>query len=89
PDNVTVGVSVETQSTADFRLRLLAELPIAHKNIICQPLLEKIDVEKYLDGVELVVVGGESGKNARFLNFDWVLDIREQCRRNNVSFEFR
>jgi protein gp37 len=39
--------------------------------------------------VELVVVGGESDKNARPLDYDWVLDIREQCRRQGVSFEFR
>jgi protein gp37 len=42
-----------------------------------------------LGGVDLVIVGGESDKNARPLNFDWVLDIREQCKRCNVRFEFR
>ena len=43
----------------------------------------------YLDGIELVVVGGESDTNARPLDYDWVLDIRKQCMRKNVSFEFR
>jgi len=41
------------------------------------------------DGVELVAVGGESDAHARPLDYDWVLDIREQCIRQNVSFEFR
>ena len=45
--------------------------------------------EKYLDDIELVVVGGESDINARPLDYTWVLDIREQCIRKNVSFEFR
>lgn len=36
-----------------------------------------------------MVVGGESDKNARPLNYDWVLDIREQCKVSNVRFEFR
>jgi len=42
-----------------------------------------------IDDIELVIVGGESDRNARLLNFDWVLSIREQCIRKNVNFEFR
>lgn len=65
------------------------DLPIKHKCITAQPLLEKVDIEKYLDNIELVVVGGESDINARAFNYDWALDIREQCIRKNVNFEFR
>ena len=43
----------------------------------------------YIDGVELVVVGGESDRDGRPLDYDWVLDIREQCIRKQVNFEFR
>ena len=89
PNNVTVGVSIENQASADARLEILSKLPIKHKNIICQPLIERIDIEKYLGGVELVIVGGESDREARPLDYDWVLDIREQCIRHNVRFEFR
>ena len=46
-------------------------------------------IEPYLEGIELVVVGGESNRFARPLDYSWVLDIREQCIRKNVSFEFR
>lgn len=88
-DNVTVGCTIENQAMADYRLSIFSKLPIKHKNIICQPLLEEINIEKYLKGVELVVVGGESDHNARPLNYDWVLSIREQCIKNNVKFEFR
>ena len=88
-DNVIVGVSVENQKNVDYRLSILKELPIKHKNIICQPLIEKVDISKYLDGVELVVVGGESDPHGRVLDYDWVLDIRKQCIANNVCFEFR
>ena len=52
-------------------------------------MLEKIHIEQYLDNIELVVVGGESDKFARPLDYAWVLSIREQCIRKNVSFEFR
>lgn len=80
---------IENQEISDFRLSIFNELPIKHKNIICQPLIEKVDIEKYLENIELVVVGGESDYNARPLNFDWVLSIREQCINHNVRFEFR
>ena len=88
-DNVIVSCTVENQDRADFRLKIFEKLPIRHKNIVCQPLIEKIDISAYLNNIELVVVGGESDKNARPLDFDWVLDIREQCIENNVHFEFR
>lgn len=88
-DNVTVGCTIENQEMADYRLAILDTLPIKHKNIICQPLIESIQIEKHLNGVALVVVGGESDNNARPLNYDWVLSIREQCVRNHVKFEFR
>lgn len=88
-DNVTVGVSIENQKNADFRLNILKDLPIKHKNIICQPLIEDINIEKYLNNIKLVVVGGESDYKARSLNYDWVLNIRRQCIKNEVSFEFR
>ena len=88
-DNVIVGCTVENQKRADERLQIFATLPIKHKNIICQPMISAIDLENYLDGVELVVVGGESDRYARPMYYDWVLSLREQCIRQKVSFEFR
>lgn len=87
--NVTVGCTIENQERAEFRLSIFDSLPIQHKNIICQPLIGPIDLESHLDGVELVVVGGESDYHARPLNYDWVLSIRDQCVRKDVHFEFR
>ena len=58
-------------------------------NIICQPLIERVDISKYLDNIELVAVGGESDRNARPLDYAWVLSIREQCIAHKVHFEFR
>ena len=87
--NVTVGVSVETQRRADERLSILNDLPIVHKNIILQPMISSMDIRKYLKGVELVIVGGESDNQARVLDYQWVLDIRDQCIRAGCAFEFR
>lgn len=88
-DNVTIGCTIENQKMADYRLSIFSELPIKHRNIICQPLLEDINIDKYLEDVELVVVGGESDRNARPLNYEWVLHIRQQCITTNTTFEFR
>ena len=88
-ENVVVCCTVENQLNADDKLQIFSRLPIKHKCITAQPLLEQIDIEKHLDDIELVVVGGESDRNARPLDYSWVLNIREQCIRKNVSFEFR
>ncbi|MBQ2753159.1 MAG: DUF5131 family protein [Firmicutes bacterium] len=88
-ENVVVCCTIENQKNADKKLSIFSDLPIKHKCITAQPLLERIDIEKHLDGIELVVVGGESDKYARPLDYEWVLYIREQCIRKNVSFEFR
>ena len=88
-DNIVVCCTIENQKNADLKFTIFDELPIKHKCITVQPLLEKIDIEKHLDNIELVVVGGESDINARPLDYEWVLDIRKQCIRRNVNFEFR
>ena len=88
-DNVVICCTIENQKNADYKLSIFKDLPIKHKCITAQPLLEEIDIEKYLDDIELVVVGGESDINARPFNFDWALSLREQCIRKNVNFEFR
>lgn len=87
--NVIVGCTVETQAMADLRLPLFNRLPIIHKIIILQPMLEAIDLSHYLTDIDEVVVGGEADSQARPLNYDWVLDIRKQCIAANVSFTFR
>ena len=88
-ENVTVGCTVENQDAVDCKLKIFQQLPIRHRNIICRPLLEAVNLQPYLSGCELVVVGGESDPKARVLNYDWVLSIREQCIQAGVHFSFR
>ncbi len=88
--NVIVGCTVENEAQAKQRLPLFQTLPIAHKMIICQPLLSAIDLTPYLNAsIEQVVVGGEMGLDARICDYDWVLQIHEQCMKAKVSFVFR
>lgn len=89
-DNVHIGCTVENQEMVDYRLPIFKQVPIKHKVIINEPLLENLDIEKYLDNtIEEVVVGGESGLEARNCNYDWVLNIRDQCVRNDIPFWFK
>ena len=91
PDNVIVGCTCENQKMADYRLPIFKKLDIKYKTIILAPMLERMDISKYLgDDIYEVNVSGESGSNpgVRILNYDWVLDIRNQCIKANVNFGF-
>ena len=89
-DNVTIYVTAENQAMADYRLPILYNAPIHRKGIVCEPILGKIDLSAYLGKwVQSVVVGGESGGNARICDYDWVLDLRSQCLCAGVPFHFK
>lgn len=88
-ENVNIGCTVENQENADYRLPLFLSYPIKRRFIACAPLLGPIDLTAYLHGVEHVTVGGETSREARVCNYDWVLDIREQCVKANVTFWFK
>lgn len=89
PDNVIVGCTCENQKTADYRLPIFKKLDIKYKTIILAPMLEKMDISKYLGSdIYEVNISGESGVDVRPLEYDWVLDIRNQCIKANVNFGF-
>ena len=88
-DNVLIGCTVENQQMADFRLPIFKSLPVKHKSIIASPLLSALNLEAYLDeDIEEVSTGGESGLDARVCDYQWILDLREQCVAKNVPFRF-
>ena len=47
------------------------------------------DLTPYLNGVDHVTVGGETGREARVCDYDCVLNIREQCVKADVTFWFK
>lgn len=88
-ENVTVGCTCENQDRADYRLPIFLGLPIRHRMIVCEPLIEEICLAPYLDGrIECVSVGGESGENARICDFEWVMKIRDDCAAARVNFHY-
>jgi protein gp37 len=58
----------------------------------CEPLLGPLDLREVLDleqGINWVIVGGESGHGSRPMDKDWVLGIQEQCAEAEVPFFFK
>lgn len=89
-DNVFIGCTTENQDRADYRLPIFLLQPIKHRMIMIEPMLEQVNLRDYLDPtlIEGVSVGGESGKYARPLDFNWVLDIHNQCQEIGIPFSF-
>lgn len=103
--NVWLGVSVEDQKTADARIPVLFKVPAAIRWVSIEPLLGSIDLERGgwsllkplksppkrgIEGsLDWVVVGGESGANARPMHPDWVRGLRDQCAAAGVPFFFK
>ena len=88
-DNVNIGCSVETQRLADERLPIFLSYPLKRRFVACSPLLEAIDLSPYLHGINHVTVNGEAGREARECHYEWILQLREQCAKANITFWFK
>jgi len=96
--HVWLGISAENQATADERIPHLLAAPAAVRFVSAEPLLGPIDLgdalgriseahepNRHAPGLDWVIVGGESGPNARVLNVGWVRDIVRQCKTARVA----
>ncbi len=90
-EHVTVCSTCEDQERTDRRLPVLLELPIRHRQVVSEPMLGAIDMEKYLATglIEHVTCGGESGPGARPCDFRWIREVRRECIRRGVPFTFK
>lgn len=87
PENVWLGVSVETQKYF-FRIEHLRTVPAKVRFLSLEPLLGALP-NLPLDGIHWVIVGGESGPGARPMRESWVLEIKSQCLSAGVPFFFK
>ncbi|RJP32662.1 MAG: phage Gp37/Gp68 family protein [Phycisphaerales bacterium] len=82
------GVSVENRRHGIPRIEHLRSAPAAVRFLSIEPLLE--DVGRLdLREIDWVIVGGESGAEARPMKPEWVASVRDQCRRAGVRFFFK
>ena len=86
--NLSIYCTMENQKRFDERAPIYLNLDLRVKGIAIEPMLEAIDMSKYIHLIDVVTVGGESGNDARVLDFEWVKDIERQCKRADVSFSF-
>lgn len=85
--HIWMGVSVEN-SAYTFRTDCLRQTGAKIKFLSFEPLLGPVhDVN--LDGIDWVIVGGESGPRARPMDPLWVVDIRNQCQNAEVPLFFK
>lgn len=85
--HIWMGVSVENADYA-HRIDSLRECGAHVKFLSLEPLLGPLK-KLNLKGIDWAIVGGESGPGSRPIEEEWVLDIRDQCRRAKVAFFFK
>ncbi|NJM05416.1 phage Gp37/Gp68 family protein [Candidatus Gracilibacteria bacterium] len=102
PPNVWIGVSIEDQSTANARIPYLRQVPARVRFVSCEPLLGPVNLHEagaiedvgptWADAnslIDWVIVGGESGSQARPMHPHWARSLRDQCVRANIPFFFK
>jgi len=87
PDNVWMGVSVETQKYT-YRIDHLRQTGAKIKFLSLEPLLGPLK-QLNLEGIDWAIVGGESGPRSRPIKREWVTGIRDQCLSAKVPFFFK
>jgi protein gp37 len=87
PDNSWIGVTVENKKVLS-RIDALRQIDAKIHFLSVEPLLEDLG-EINLTNIQWVIVGGESGPNARPMQEEWVLNIQKQCKEKDVAFFFK
>jgi protein gp37 len=83
PSNLWMGVSVEDATTLS-RVDDLRAVPAALRFLSCEPLIGPLDGLD-LAGIDWLIIGGESGSDARRMNVQWVRDLLRKCQQPGVS----
>ena len=87
PRSLWMGVSVESVRCMG-RIDYLREVGAVVRFLSLEPLLGPLPGLD-LDGIDWVIVGGESGPGARPMRAEWVRDIRDRCVAAGVPFFFK
>jgi protein gp37 len=89
-DNIWLGVSVENREHGLPRVEHLRKTRARHRFLSCEPLLEYLGPID-LEGIEWVIVGGESGQRltTRPMHPTWATSLRDQCAQAGVLFLFK
>jgi protein gp37 len=95
PDNIWIGATVVNQTEADRDVPKLLATPARVRFLSIEPMLGRIRIEPATDKsdvpgtVDWVIVGGESGPQARPMHPDWAREVRDECEAFGVPFLFK
>ena len=87
PNNAWLGVTVEAVSSK-VRIDCLRDLNAPIRFLSCEPLIEDLGVLD-LTNIDWVIVGGESGPQARPMKEEWVINIMRQSDEQGAAFFFK
>jgi len=85
--NIWMGVTVEDENQL-FRIDSLRNTDAHIKFLSCEPLLSDLG-QLNLQGINWVIVGGESGARSRPMAEIWVQNILKQCEQKKIPFFFK
>lgn len=85
PPNVWMGTTVENQKAEDRIPHLLAAPAVIHF-LSCEPLIGHVDLSKYIEQLDWIICGGESGHGARPMDETWAMNLRAYCHMEGVAF---
>ena len=88
PKNIWLGVTVENKQQGLPRIDKLRNLNASVLFLSIEPLLEDLG-KMNLKNIDWVIVGGESGHNARPMDKEWVENIKQQCEAEDIPFFFK
>jgi protein gp37 len=99
---VQLGATICNQAEADRDIPKLLAVPAARRFLSVEPLLGSVSFEgmfantadirdgtNMLEMLDWVIVGGESGPQARPMHPDWAWDLKNQCEAAGVPFLFK
>lgn len=89
--NLWLGVSAENQETLDERVPYLLKINVAKVRFIsCEPLLGRIKLKpEYKGNIHWIIAGGESGHQARIMEYDWINLLIDQCYEYKIPIFFK
>ena len=88
-NNIWLGVTSENQDQANKRIPILLEIPAKVRFVSVEPMLSEINLTPYLEWLDWVVCGSESGHSARPMDINWARNLRDQCDMFCTPFFFK
>jgi protein gp37 len=104
PLHLWIGTSLESRKWL-VRVEYLKRIRASVRFLSCEPLLEDLTLPEtklfvnnldgfrgigsYLDGIQWVIAGAESGLYRRKFDEQWAVNIMKECRARNIPFFYK